>query len=204
MSCQLVPAQSISIHAPRAGRDARLWRCFRSTPYFNPRAPCGARRIHVHGLALRVHFNPRAPCGARHPLTCGSFAEIQFQSTRPVRGATSAAGLGQIRDNISIHAPRAGRDPLGRGTWYSTGHFNPRAPCGARLLVTQFTHMADEFQSTRPVRGATVDKQRARKAWAFQSTRPVRGATCLRDHRHSPPGQDHAHRGNGCCSEHTG
>ena len=35
-------------------------------------------------------------------------------------------------------------------------HFNPRAPCGARLLVTQFTHMADEFQSTRPVRGATI------------------------------------------------
>ena len=69
---------------------------------------------------------------------------------------------------------------MGRGTWYSTGHFNPRAPCGARLLVTQFTHMADEFQSTRPVRGATVDKQRARKAWAFQSTRPVRGATCLK------------------------
>ena len=25
-----------------------------------------------------------------------------------------------------------------------------------------------------------------------------------RDRRHSPPGQGHAHRGNGCCSEHTG
>ena len=34
-----------------------------------------------------------------------------FQSTRPVRGATLAAYIEQKIVEISIHAPRAGRDP---------------------------------------------------------------------------------------------
>ena len=61
----LVDLASISIHAPRVGRDIR-----HSSPparriYFNPRAPCGAR---PHGTPFHLsvsYFNPRAPCGAR-------------------------------------------------------------------------------------------------------------------------------------------
>ena len=78
-----------------------------------------------------------------------------FQSTRPVQGATVQIQriVGAIY--ISIHAPRAGRD---RRSWRPTttaSYFNPRAPCRARLLVTQFTHTSLGFQSTRPVQGAT-------------------------------------------------
>ena len=33
---------------------------------FNPRAPCGARRVGRGSSAMpQAHFNPRAPCGAR-------------------------------------------------------------------------------------------------------------------------------------------
>ena len=56
-----------------------------------------------------------------------------FQSTRPVRGATSIHELLRIFDNISIHAPRAGRDS------------SCIKPCISTMA----------FQSTRPVRGAT-------------------------------------------------
>ena len=35
-----------------------------------------------------------------------------FQSTHPLRGATTAMNLGQQAVNISIHAPLAGCDPL--------------------------------------------------------------------------------------------
>ena len=56
-----------------------------------------------------------------------------FQSTRPVRGATQAAGAEGLGQTISIHAPRAGRD-----CFTSSGSFS-----------------AGIFQSTRPVRGAT-------------------------------------------------
>ena len=79
----------ISIHAPHAGRDfAVLLRDFCS-PYFNPRAPCGARPPPNTPLRSASHFNPRAPCGARlNP----DIVAIDI-------------------DGISIHAPHAGRDP---------------------------------------------------------------------------------------------
>ena len=126
----------ISIHAPRAGRDGRLlWsrplpKVFQATRpvrgatraaeaiqaysgYFNPRAPCGARRayntncymwyyISIHapragrdafpaGAEQRCnqHFNPRAPCGARRKSGSSVKNQPIFQSTRPVRGATA-------------------------------------------------------------------------------------------------------------------
>ena len=58
----------------------------------------------------------------------------QFQSTRPLRGATYTRTEYQGRIRISIHAPLAGRD-------------------AAKSRAMPF---ADVFQSTRPSRGATV------------------------------------------------
>ena len=57
----------ISIHAPRAGSD-RIRR--RDHPRF-------------------LHFNPRSPCGERLCPTCAWRLSLQFQSTLPVRGATT-------------------------------------------------------------------------------------------------------------------
>ena len=56
-----------------------------------------------------------------------------FQSTRPVRGATKQFAHFLIRQRVSIHAPRAGRD-------YEIKYLN---------------NIDYAFQSTRPVRGAT-------------------------------------------------
>ena len=170
---------------------------------FNPRAPCGARPTAPTPSLSRFYFNPRAPCGARRltAILVDAFAQISihapragrdilhrvrqlrqflFQSTRPVRGATVHVLPGLAVHHISIHAPRAGRDwgmamistpssyfnprapcgarPLQGGTpppsWRD---FNPRAPCGARLRMSDFVTVFILFQSTRPVRGATVD-----------------------------------------------
>ena len=124
----------ISIHAPRAGRDRRFWRCSRRPRYFNPRAPCGARQTYPMWELENTNFNPRAPCGARLARRWQSFIRGRFQSTRPVRGATRhRRGIGQ-RPCISIHAPRAGRDKM----------------------LTGDNLIAVTFQSTRPVRGATT------------------------------------------------
>ena len=61
------------------------------------------------------------------------FVPAEFQSTRPVRGATKEFDALAALVGISIHAPRAGRDAW-RWTWRrSHRNFNPRAPCGARL-----------------------------------------------------------------------
>ena len=55
--------------------------------------------------------------------------------------------------------------------------FNPRAPCGARPDARDKEHAAKVFQSTRPMRGATMEWQYGVRKGAFQSTRPMRGAT---------------------------
>ena len=214
----------ISIHAPRAGRDIRVHTPAPAPLYFNPRAPCGARqqgkrkakpqpRISIHApragrdpqycrvSAQRVHFNPRAPCGARPASEDGLSSLRTFQSTRPVRGATSCFVLpeafviefqstrpvrGATRrrrphgrtEPISIHAPRAGRDsPLhfSRRGW---GYFNPRAPCGARLFAKSARLCGTEISIHAPRAGRDLLSTQAMAMMAqFQSTRPVRGAT---------------------------
>ena len=107
-----------------------------STPVitgFNPRAPHGARRMQWLGFfsqhRVSIHaprtgrdvlgvvvgitassFNPRAPHGARQIGTKAVTAFIAFQSTRPARGATTGPYLRAYRQQVSIHAPRTGRD----------------------------------------------------------------------------------------------
>ncbi len=78
----------VSIHAPRAGRDILASQ--------QPNAAFG--------------FNPRAPCGARPGYECRVSGAQGFQSTRPVRGATTRGNAFRDQYHVSIHAPRAGRD----------------------------------------------------------------------------------------------
>ena len=66
---------------------------------FSP-APCGASG----------YFNPRSPCGERRLYAESRLAEYKFQSTLPVRGATAASIFASNIPSISIHAPRAGSD----------------------------------------------------------------------------------------------
>ena len=171
---------SISIHAPHTGRD---WPPFNRSPSAN------------------THFNPRAPYGARPPPFPLRRCTGIFQSTRPIRGATSRKPPPRCTSSISIHAPHTGRDPrifamyATHSAFQSTrpirgatpieplpqfvrAHFNPRAPYGARLGATYPRLLAKAFQSTRPIRGATCPEARFRVAvHTFQSTRPIRGAT---------------------------
>ena len=125
----------ISIHAPRVGRDFIPPLVLYSLDYFNPRAPCGARRRHLPLLrvehAISIHaprvgrdfenpyydnsdeisiHAPRVGRDASHSQLLRS--DLEFQSTRPVWGATSL-------DNTD---------------YYYRADFNPRAPCGARRV----------------------------------------------------------------------
>ena len=104
--------QTVSIHAPRAGRDRRCqW--WADSP---------------------VRFNPRAPCGARLRTASIRLVSVAFQSTRPVRGATCPHSVRAFQTQVSIHAPRAGRDHRPPGLCPTGKCFNPRAPCGARPI----------------------------------------------------------------------
>ena len=104
---------AISIHAPLAGRDEYpgaadvLKLIFQSTRplrgatgamaiiarldgYFNPRAPCGARRrTNRHHAAIGRFQSTRPLRGATYTFQKNIFLFHIFQSTRPLRGATT-------------------------------------------------------------------------------------------------------------------
>ena len=125
----------ISIHAPRAGRDSSRIAKSSSLANFNPRAPCGARLGAGEERLPHQYFNPRAPCGARPRRAKISCAALSYFNPRAPCGARHRKHHHRNfpSHKISIHAPRAGRDSL-------------------RLQMP----LALKFQSTRPVRGATL------------------------------------------------
>ena len=156
-----------------------------------------------------MYFNPRAPCGARRFARRLSCAHVTaFQSTRPVWGATKAAAGDRPRQLISIHAPRVGRDGLhalfvqqgrisihaprvgrdaqpGERSWLCAD-FNPRAPCGARLQLSPLPMYGSGISIHAPRVGRDSGRRLAAlRTTTFQSTRPVWGATSLRPRNES-------------------
>ena len=80
---------------------------------------------------------------------------LLFQSTHPLRGATAAGLEPTTAVLISIHAPLAGCDRTARFPSALRRDFNPRTPCGVRLLASICNQRPLTFQSTHPLRGAT-------------------------------------------------
>ena len=126
---------NISIHAPHAGRDnARRW------------AFCCCQ-ISIH-----------APHAGRDNSEADALATAWgFQSTRPMRGATTTPEYQYaIIENFNPRAPCGARRHLSRSEQENQHNFNPRAPCGARPISTVMGTCSVSFQSTRPMRGATI------------------------------------------------
>ena len=147
--------ERISIHAPLAGRDV-------------PEA---------HSLLL-LDISIHAPLAGRDPLVWDlATRKYLFQSTRPLRGATFDGDALHVWMCISIHAPLAGRDTHRRSPAAGDGHFNPRAPCGARQGALHHSRAAG-ISIHAPLAGRDVYiRMRETGRKAFQSTRPLRGAT---------------------------
>ena len=92
--------------------------------------------------------------GATKPCDTAVVVQV-FQSTRPARGATKDMIQFCNFIEVSIHAPRAGRDNTDdhRLTAIAVSIHAPRA--GRDVEIRAAKRYADEFQSTRPARGAT-------------------------------------------------
>ena len=104
---------------------------------FNPRTPCGVRRsnagIHCCTYPISIHA-PLAGCDPE--MIRVTLQRLIFQSTHPLRGATS-------------NFDRC------RSLWI---YFNPRTPCGVRPIGLSVVNTTNLFQSTHPLRGATSFK----------------------------------------------
>ncbi len=118
----------ISTHVPRAGDDRQSGTpCARNT-YFNPRPPCGRRQGHLFDFQFFQEFQP----------------------TSPVRETTYPFGCLTMHIDISTHVPRAGDDISGRSQHARQTYFNPRPPCGRRLLQINQTNHPFLYFNPRP------------------------------------------------------
>ncbi len=128
-----------------------------------------------------------------------------FQPTRPLRGATPLQTYKYRKQQISTHAPLAGRDSRGIVLKSRLEYFNPRAPCGARpphsLQVSghgcisthaplagrdaetvSHRYLAYNFNPRAPCGARPPSVTGAINNSIFQPTRPLRGATGSRRH----------------------
>ena len=126
------PNHLVSIHAPRAGRDVASVVDLLFQLCFNPRAPCGARLHRLTDDFTPSQFQSTRPVRGATLVSLARWIRIVFQSTRPVRGATAHILTAENKPKVSIHAPRAGRDLDYGSSDDLPMRFNPRAPCGAR------------------------------------------------------------------------
>ena len=94
-----------------------------------------------------------------------------------MRGATDKAQESNEGVQISIHAPHAGSDKGETNGTCNGRHFNPRSPCGERRFIGHVHRRGYGFQSTLPMRGATMLWHALQRGTVFQSTLPMRGAT---------------------------
>ena len=147
----------ISTHAPLAGRDRSPTLATGSSRIFQPTRPLrGATTRHIQRFARTLYFNPRAPCGARRSLGWVISSTSIFQPTRPLRGATADDDAHGLIFEISTHAPLAGRDEHRVCMEVCEYLFQPTRPLrGATYFLAQ-AGLSKIFQPTRPLRGATA------------------------------------------------
>ena len=130
---QMYSYYKISIHATHAGGDQGAGRRDPSRRDFNPRHPCGWRRV----AGQIWNFSPL------------------FQSTPPMRVATPLPQCCCCICQISIHATHAGGDIRHEFGGAGRIYFNPRHPCGWRPTAVGKVFFPTKFQSTPPMRVAT-------------------------------------------------
>jgi len=124
---------TISIHTPLAGSDvtdtaaAEHGRISIHTPL------AGSDKCGTGSSWTCRNFNPHSPCGERRASGPSTTVSVLFQSTLPLRGATTKSSEFFSVRIISIHTPLAGSDRRRRRIPAVPVYFNPHSPCGERL-----------------------------------------------------------------------
>ena len=123
---------SISIHAPRAGRDGGKPVSRFGVPAFQSTRPVRGATWRSTAMLDVATISIHAPRAGRD-ITSTRELRGRAISIHAPRAGRDKEGKGyDVEIKISIHAPRAGRDRIPCPASSPAAHFNPRAPCGAR------------------------------------------------------------------------
>ena len=144
----------VSIHALLAECDRHRRRGNGNNHGFNPRTPCGVRRIVRASDSSGECFNPRTPCGVRLGHSFVFFWLLLVSIHALLAECDLSLSIYIYRDGVSIHALLAECDSMYTGACHEYAvsihallaecdsrrqvafrpvhRFNPRTPCGVR------------------------------------------------------------------------
>ena len=107
----VITGARISIHAPRAGSDTSADGVIRPSCTFQSTLPVrGATQLSRSTEEITEDFNPRSPCGERRLCQQTCRWPILISIHAPRAGSDVDATGDSESHEISIHAPRAGSD----------------------------------------------------------------------------------------------
>ena len=126
--------RAISIHAPLAGCDISVAKAAGLCAHFNPRTPCGVRRLAFDENGNLVKFQSTHPLRGATLCVMTVLAKRLISIHAPLAGCDPPLSASGTAVSISIHAPLAGCDRLNYQAGLTPQNFNPRTPCGVRPL----------------------------------------------------------------------
>ena len=133
------------------------------------------RRRAGHPRANRRTSDRPSFCGVRPSCSRVIMSCHIFQSTHPLQGATWSTRwpISSIR-HFNPRTPCGVRRP-GKTPSSIHQYFNPRTPCGVRRILPRSRCSTDGFQSTHPLRGATLEVSEALRLECISIHAPLAG-----------------------------
>ena len=162
----------ISIHAPLAGCDTLSLPARARGPIFQSTHPLrGATCTKVSEVTLWALFQSTHPLRGATPACCSSAHCHRISIHAPLAGCDIMRGIIQVRLLISIHAPLAGCD-FDRVAAKHLILISIHAPlAGCDIPVPATTLLFHVFQSTHPLRGATLCFKSSISSWSYFNPR---------------------------------
>ena len=145
----------ISIHAAREGGDLTAQAVPAANAISIHAAREGGDSADRCGGGCKRAFQSTPPVKAATSTYYFDCPSVVFQSTPPVKAATVPADEGSFCVNISIHAAREGGDFTTAQAKATCCRFQSTPPVKAATLRRDFRRTEQEFQSTPPVKAAT-------------------------------------------------
>ncbi len=125
--------REISIHAPLTGSDDSRFDDYIISADFNPRSPYGERRNHKAPPYFTIRFQSTLPLRGATTQARHIRRAIAISIHAPLTGSDNNQQQPYQNQTISIHAPLTGSDPRAFHFAYPIFDFNPRSPYGERL-----------------------------------------------------------------------
>ena len=145
---------------------------------FNPHSPCGERHYWLVHCIFSLYFNPHSPCGERR-TTCSQDTRAPSISIHtPLAGSDLSVRLKQLRLNpFQSTLPLRGATSTTARAPVKSSNFNPHSPCGERRIHPSLRQQKLCISIHTPLAGSDRLHPPCLAGREFQSTLPLRGAT---------------------------